>query len=528
MIPGRRYTPEDILKIALRCKWLIIAPIIASTLAAGALLLYLPNKYRSETVILVVPQRVPENYVKSTVTSRIEDRLQSIRQQILSRTRLERIILDFDLYADLRKVMVMEDVVNYMRHLVGVDMVRGDAFVVSYISEDPATAQKVTERLASLVIEENSRDRKVVAEGTNLFLETQLEEARVKLVGHEKKLEAYRRAHMGQLPTQAESNMQAVQTLQSQAQGLNDSIARDRDRLFVVERELADMPARIEAGAVVLPTPTAAPTASDADGLPIGRSASERLAVAREQLRAFEVRFKPEHPDVIRLKGIIRDLETKAAAERKVEAKTAEPVGAPPPSLVAIREAQLRDERAMLNRQITQKDVQIAGIRSQIATYQARLDAMPTRESEMIALTRDYDTLNKVYTDLLLKRQDSQVAANLEQRQVGEQFKILDPANRPERPFSPNRPLIAAAGVAGGLGIGIAFVLLLELRDRTFRTDIDIQQALGLPVLAMIPHMTNTIERVRRRRLIMWSASAAVLTLAVAAAIAMQWLQQQR
>ncbi len=524
MIPGRRYTPQDILKIALRYKWLIVAPVILSSIAAAGLLYYLPNKYRSETVILVVPQRVPESYVKSTVTSRIEDRLQSIRQQILSRTRLERIITDFDLYPENRKVSLMEDIVNYMRHLVTVDMVRGDAFVVSYIAEDPVVAQKVTERLASLVIEENLRDREVVAEDTNQFLGTQLEEARVRLVEHEKKLEAYRRTHIGQLPSQAESNMQAVQNLQAQAQALSDSIARDRDRLFTVERELSDMPARIEAGAVPMQT-TAAP-ATDADGLPVG-SASERLAAARAQLRGMEIRFKPEHPDIIRIKGIIRDLEGKAADERKADAKkTGEPVGAPSPSQAAIREAALRDERAMLNRQITQKDAQIGAMRAQIATYQSRLDAMPTRESEMIALMRDYDTLKAVYTDMLGKRENSKVAANLERRQIGEQFKILDPANRPQRPFSPNRRLIAAASLAGGLGAGIALVLLLELRDRSFRTDIDIQQALGLPVLAMIPHMSNTVERARRRRLIVWSASAAVLTLAVAAVIAMRWLQQ--
>lgn len=525
MIPGRRYTPEDILKIALRYKWLIVVPMIMSSLAAAGLLYYLPNKYRSETVILVVPQRVPESYVRSTVTSRIEDRLQSIRQQILSRTRLERIILDFDLYPENRKLTVMEDIVAYMRHQVTVDMVRGDAFVVSYIAEDPALAQKVTERLASLVMDENLRDRAVVAEETNQFIETQLEEARARLETHEKKLEVYRRAHMGQLPSQAEANMQAVNTLQAQAQGLLDSIARDRDRLFIVEREISDMPARIEAGAVALPTPTA-PPAMDGDGLPIGRSASERLAAARAQLRQFETRLKPEHPDMVRIKSIIRDLELKSADEKRAEVKTGEPAGTPPPSQAAIREAQLRDERAMLTRQITQKDAQIAAITTQIASYQSRLDAAPTRESEMIALMRDYETLKTVYTDLLKKREDSKVASNLEQRQISEQFKILDPANRPELPFSPNRPLIAAAGLAGGLGMGIALVLLLELRDKSFRSDTDIQQALGLPVLAMIPHMSNSAERARHRRLILFAASAAVVTFAVALVVAMRLMQE--
>lgn len=523
MIPGRRYTPEDALKIGWRQKWLIIVPLCLAAITVVGLLKYLPKKYQSQTVILVVPQRVPESYVRSTVTARIEDRLQSIRQQILSRTRLERIILEFDLYAQTRTVTALQDIVPFMRNQVNVDMVRGDAFVITYIHEDPVIAQKVTERLGSLAIDENMRDRKVVADGTSQFLETQLEEARARLEEHEKKLEVYRRSHVGSLPTQIESNIQAVQTLQSQAQGLTDSIARDRDRLFTVERELADMPARIEAGAIALPA-GAGPPAVDADGLPVGRSASERLAAARGQLRLMEVRLKPEHPDIIRIKGTIRDLEAKAGDERKTEVKPSEPTGPPLPSQAAIREAQLRDERAMLNRQITQKDTQITGVRNQIAMYQGRLDAAPTRESEMIALMRDYNTLQKVYTDLLSKREDSKVAANLESRQISEQFKILDPANLPETPFSPNRKFIAAAGVGGGLAVGIGMILLLELRDRTFRSDIDIQQSLKLPVLAMIPRMPTAAER-HRRRLMMLGASAAVVMLAVVAVAAI-WLRR--
>lgn len=523
MIPGKRYTPQDALKIARRRWWVLVAPVVLSSIAVAGLLQYLPNKYWSETLILVVPQRVPESYVRSTVTARIEDRLQSIRQQILSRTRLERVITDFDLYAQTREVMLMEDIVPFMRNQITVDMVRGDAFRVAFVHEEPQIAQKVTERLSSMVIEENLRDREVLADATNEFLETQLQDARNRLLEHEQRLEAYRRAHLGELPTQAQANMQAVQTLQAQTQGINDSIARDRERLFVVERELADLPARIEAGAI--PAAAGAPPATDADGLPAG-TANERLAAARGVLRGLEIKFKPEHPDVIRMKNIIRQLETKAAAERQADAKAGQPATAAPPSYAAIREAALRDEREMLKRQIAQKDEQTSQLHQQIATYQARLDAMPTRESEMTEMMRDYETLKRVYTELLGKREDSMVAANLERRQIGEQFKILDPASLPQRPFSPNRRLIALAGVGGGLGAGVLLVLLLELRDRTFRTDVDIQQALGLPVLAMIPRMSNAVERQKRRRLIVWSASATAVTLAVVAAVALRLLQQ--
>lgn len=521
MIPGKRYTPHDILRIAMRRKWLLLVPLVVAAIGVIGLLKYLPNQYRSETLILVVPQRVPESYVRSTVTAHIEDRLQSIREQILSRTRLERIINDFDLYHGARSVMLLEDVVAFMRRQVTVDMVRGDAFRVAYVAEEPVVAQKVTERLASLIIEENLRDREVLAEATNQFLDTQLEDARSRLEEREKQLEIYRRQHSGELPTQVGSNMQALQTLQVQVQGLSDSVGRDRDRLATVDRAIADLPNRVATGTLQVDGKPVEP-AKDADGLAIG-SATVRLASAREALRALELKFKPEHPDVIRMKSIVRELEGKAADERKAEA-SGKPDAPVRPSEGTLRLAELREDRATLTRQIEQKDVQLTSLRSQIAAYQGRVDAAPTRESEMTELMRDYDTLRKVYTDMLAKREESKVAANLERRQIGEQFKILDPANRPERPFSPNRQLIGLAGLAGGLGLGLAIVLLLEFRDQTFRSDRDIAQALSLPVLAMIPRMPNAAERQRSRRQMMLAASAAVVMLAVAA-LALSWIR---
>src|SRR5262245_25680234 len=160
MIPGKKYTPEDIVEIGWRRKWLIAAPLVLAALVALVVVRYLPNQYRSETLILVVPQRVPESYVRSTVTTRIEDRLQSISQQILSRTRLERIIQDFNLYARERRAGIMEDIVEQMRTRdINIQIIKGDAFRVSYISDDARQAMQVTERLASLFIDENLKDR---------------------------------------------------------------------------------------------------------------------------------------------------------------------------------------------------------------------------------------------------------------------------------------------------------------------------------------------------------------------------------
>src|SRR5882762_3236206 len=223
MLPGKTYTPEDILRIAIRRAWLIVIPLVLGSATGYAIGSYLPNRYRSETLIMIVPQQIPDSYVKSTVSAKIEDRLATLSSQILTRSRLERIILDLNLYVSLRRTLPMEDVVERMRRDIDPIKIEGReaaSFRISYVNEDARTAQKATERLASLFIEENLRDRENLAENTNQFLDSQLEDAKRRLVEHEKKLEEYRSRFGGELPSQAGSNLQAVQNLQVQVQSM--------------------------------------------------------------------------------------------------------------------------------------------------------------------------------------------------------------------------------------------------------------------------------------------------------------------
>jgi polysaccharide chain length determinant protein (PEP-CTERM system associated) len=506
MLPGKKFSPEDILSILRRRFWLLLLPtaIIAATTAAVAR--KLPDWYRSETVILVVPQRVPENYVKSTVTARIEDRLQSIQQQILSRTRLERVIQDFNLYEEERRTGIMEDIVERMRtQHVQIQVVRGDAFKVSYVGREPRTVMRVTERLAALFIDENTRDREIQAEGTNQFLEAQLEDARRRLIEQEKKLEAYRRAHSGELPTQLDSNLQALANTQMQIQSIVESVNRDRDRRLVLERQLAEFSAPLPA-----PAPAVAPASADA--LATTGTAAQQLDAARAQLKLLELRFTAGHPDIALMKRRVADLEKKADAEAltaPMSDVTARPVS-PEEAARERRRANLADEMEQLDRQIADKLTEEKRLRGVTASYQARVDAVPTRETELIELTRDYAGVQKMYDQLLAKREDSKIAANLERRQIGEQFKLLDPARMPERPYSPDRKQMNLMGIAGGLAIGVLLAGLLEYRDTSFHKDEDVVNVLSLPVLAVVPLMLAEGEQKgrRRRRLLLHAACA--------------------
>ncbi len=517
--------------LAWRRKWLTVIPLVMCAVAAYAWARYQPDQYKSETLILVIPQRVPDQYVRSTVTTRLQDRLQSISQQILSRTRLERIIQDFNLYAELRRTEFMEDVVEEMRRNINPQIVKGDAFKISYVSTDPRQAMLVTERLASLYIDESLKDREVLAEGTNQFLETQLQDARQRLIEHEKKLEEYNRRHSGELPTQMTSNLQAMNGSQMQLQAIVDSLNRDRDRRLNLERMLVDLTAQMPHAS---PSDAAAASDSPASNQP-GPSAPANppLAAAKRQLQDLELRLKPAHPDIVRARKTVEDLEKKAeadAAAAELSALGRAPVAqakgalAPNPNDPVRRIQSVREEMDTLDQQIALKETEQTRLHAVIADYQRRVDATPTRESELTELTRDYSTIQAMYRSLLGKNEDAKISANLERRQIGEQFKVLDPARLPQQPFSPDRPKIVALGAFLGLSLGVGLVAFLEYRDTTLKTDEDVLIALALPVLALVPTMRTAeeLQRLRRRHLLV-SLTSAVTVVASVAAIFFIW-----
>lgn len=518
MLAARKYRPDDVLYLLLRWKWVVIVPWVLTSVGMAIYSRTLPDRYRSESIIQVVPQRVPESLVRSTVTARIEDRLTAITQQILSRTRLERIIQDFGLFAEERKTMLMEDVVQKMRLDIGdVRMVKGDAFQVSFSSTDARTSMRVTERLASLFVEENLRDREVLAEGANQFLDSQLDDARRRLLEHEKKLEDFRRLNNGELPSQMAANLQAVQNIENQIQGLTESINRDRDQRLALERLLADATAEAAFAAQGVSTaPGETPTTPTA-----------RLRAARSALQDLRLRLKPEHPDVQRLQSTIRELELTVSEDARRTA--ASPVVEAPVALTpaeVMRRNRVRELKAQIDaidRDVARRMEGQRKLQAQSGDLQRRIDRIPTRESEMVALTRDYETLQKVYTTLLAKGEEAKVSANLERRQIGEQFKVIDAARLPQQPYSPNRIQMNAMGFGAGLAIGLLLIGLIEFLDNSFRTHEEIATTLGLPVLATVPAIFTEVERRARLRTRLVASAVSVALLLVGAGAAMVW-----
>jgi polysaccharide chain length determinant protein (PEP-CTERM system associated) len=519
VLPGKKYTPEDLIRLALKRAWLIVIPA-----ALGAVLAYgwskrLPNQFRSETLIMLVPQRIPDTYVKTTVTTRIEDKLATLEDQILSRSRLERIILDLNLYEPLRRQFAMEDVVQRMRADIMVKIESKESFRVSYVSHDPKVAQKATERLASLFIEENLRDRENLAEDTNQFLESQLQDARRRLVEQEKKLEQYRRRYSGELPTQANANLQAIQGAQLQLQALTDAMDRGNERRLMLERQLVDLQ-------TPEPVVAAGPAASANPDAIAGETTAQQIEAAKARLQVLLLRDKPDHPDVRALQRVIRDLEAKQEAELKDAPLAAKPIEKLPTATELARQKRLRDVKAQiddLDRELHEKQQREKQLREVVAQYQAKLDIVPTRESELVELTRDYTTLQTTYQNLLAKREESKLAANLERRNIGEQFKVLDPARVPERLFSPNRVQITEIGTGIGLALGLLLVGFLEYRDASFKSEEDVVRLCQLPVLALVPVMASAEEERSRRRWTLVVRIAAVFAVIASAAAIAAW-----
>ncbi len=523
MLPGKTPTLSDFLQILRRRFWLLVVPPLITTFAALLYSSSVPNMYESDMLIAIEPQRVPDSFVRSTVTLQTDHRLDALQVQVLSRTTLQQVIDEFGLYQHERVTTSIEEVLAKMREAIRVDLetprprgrndAQPSAFHVRFTYPDPELAAAVTQRIGTHFVEQNIRDRGGLASATNAFLEGQLTEARGRLEGQEQRLEAFRQRHGKELPTQSQTNVQALSSAQMQAQSLVESVARDRDRKMMLERIYRE--AAAEPAAPVVP---AGDPRSPGGEIPAGATPQQQVVSARASLAALELRYTDNHPDVVRARRQLAELEARVAAEtsgspaNRGTATTLAAAVVDPVRRESLR--QMTAEIESLDRQIAFKESEERRVRSEISEYQRRLEAVPGLESEWVKLTRDYDTLQTGYRDLLTKSSAAQVAANLEAEDIGERFRIVDPATVPVQALASMRLRYNATGLAIGLFLGIGVVVLLELLNRSFRTELDVLEVLDLPVLASVPRIESAAEQLgdRRRRMLM----AAVGVVAIA------------
>lgn len=477
---------EDIIEIIFRRKWFIIVPFFLSVMGTILALIFIPPLYKSTTLILVEPQKVPEDYVKPTVTVDINDRVNTITQQVMSRTRLESIIKEFDLYKESKDRLTSDEVVDLMRGNIEVAVKGGDtrnrdlsSFTISFIGNEPETVMHVTGRLASLFIEENLKVREQQAEGTTEFLNAQLQGLKTVLEDQEGQIKVYKEKFMGELPSQLEANLRTLDRLQLELQATHDALRSAEDRKTTIEKQIAEVSPDfiVERGG---------------GGVNVVDPRRTRLLTLQTELSQMSTAYTDKYPDIIRLKNEIMELEKELQGEKVPEKGPKAPAAAVrPPSpgdnpLYITLYNQLMEAYSE-TKNLKEKQREISKV---IVVFQGRVERIPAREQQMAALVRDYENTKANYQSLLNKKLDAQLAENLEKRQKGEQFKVLDPANLPLKPFKPDHRQIILLGLGIGAGCGAGLVFLLEYIDASFRKDEDVYAVLGLPVLASVPKIT--------------------------------------
>lgn len=514
MAKYRERGPEDYLVILRRGKWVLVVPCLLVGLAVFWGSFLLPDQYRSETLILVERQQIPKEYVRPTITTDLQDRLQTMTQEILSRTRIQRIMEKFGLYKNYSERQLLprlvalaktgfaklgveepgflqryrvqpsiEELVGLMRENIDVQLVRRrgpevTAFRVSYIGETPQIAQQVTTELTSLFIEENLKVRERMAENTSQFIDVELQAARKVLESQETKLREFKTRYMGQLPEQEQTNLQLLAHWQGQLQTNAQSLSRLQQEEILLRNSLSVRETMVGAQA----------GAEGTKDSPF--KLQQQLSNLRSDLTRLEARYTSQHPDVIKIKREISQIQTQLAeAAQEPEEKDTEVAIAPPPDpQIARFETQLDVNRMERERLLAGQGT----IQKAIEDYRERIRRMPLREQQYLELTRDYTVAKQNYESLLNKQNLSSLARNLERRQQGEQFRILDPANLPAGPFRPNHPLFGVGGSLIGFMLGLGWVAGREVLDKSLRNERDVEFYLETPVVGLIPAFAPT------------------------------------
>jgi polysaccharide biosynthesis transport protein len=492
---------REYLELFLRRKWLIAASFVIVLGAAAAYCVLTPKQYKSSTTILVVPQRVPEAFVQSTVSVGIEGRLATIQQQILSRTRLMAIMNELGLFKEERRGTPIEAVVETMRERIEVDIIRShrgrerntEAFAISFVHEDPRMAQAVASRLASFFIDENLKAREQQAVGTSEFLETQLQETKAKLEIQEEKVKQYKMLYLGELPQQAHANLNTLTRLQDQARMNAEALRSAKDRKVLLAAQIGLQERSVQYPAAHEGGGGARQVRFPADPVTALRA---ELEAWRENLDGLLVRYTERYPEVIRVRQEVERLEQKLAEIEKAAPK--EPKGGKTDKASlspAGPAAPLSAEMRRLQAQVAATEAEIASlgggandIQEQIAFVQSRVDRLPSREQELVALTRDYENLKRKYDELLGKKLEADIAQNLEKRQKGEQFQIIDPANIPIKPIRPDIPKALGVALFLATAAGFGGVIGMEFLNPVLRGRRDFKHFFNkLPILGVTP-----------------------------------------
>lgn len=480
--------------------------------------------YRSGTLILVEQPTMPKDYVTPNINDDLQDRLQSITQQILSRTRLLHIIDQFNLYSSKHTQRSPEDKVERMRKDIDIGLVRDSrnqitAFNVYYSSRDPQLAQKVTSELTNLFINENLEARQQQSEDTTKFLENQLETARQTLSGQEEVIRKFKAEHAGEMPGQLASNLQILTGLQSQLQNAEDALNTARQQRVYLQT-LIEQYRAIQGPA----------KSGDGGGMSLA-GLDQELDKLKAQLADLSSYYNDRHPDVRKVKEqiakaentrnqLLASMKDRPTSDNSDTSSAAISDSAQSGVLLQVQ-GQLRSNQV----EIANREQAIAALKTKIEDYQARLNQEPIREQQLADLTRGYEQSKANYDDLLKKKNESAMATSMELLQQGQRFRIVDPPSFPQKPEFPNRLMFCGLGLAVGLLLGCGVVAGFEFFDDRLYNVQEIREILGTAVLTEIPAIvTMTDDQWAKRKLNLGRAMATIVAITILAGSAYTYL----
>ncbi len=517
--PALSDTIDRFVGIAIRRRWWFGAAACIVSIAAGLGSFLLPNRYKSEATILVQPQQIPERYVVPNSTTDLDQALQAMTHDVLSRPRLLAIVSEFHLYPHQSKRLSPEQIVELMRTDITIQSLENpdqqqkgpNAFTISYVGSDPEVVEEVTSRLTSLFINEDLESQQELNVTTTAFLQTQLDAAQVDLATKEQRLRDFKMSNLGELPEQQQGNLQILNGLQMQLQTTNAALARANEQQAYLQSLLAQYQNLTAA------TGSSSPTSTGLSPLETARAELNHLQTERTTLLGT---FSPEYPDV---KKINREIaETKALI---AQLQSAKPPASASTSPTTAQPATTDTTMVQLNSQLKENQLEIANdtaqakqLQTQIDEYQHRVNLTPVREQQLTDLLRDYDLAKKNYDDLYANKTQSALATNLQKDQQGQQFRLIDPPNLPSKPFTPNRLKIALGGLGFGIALGLGLAFLMESRDASLHSEKQLRAQFDMPIVLAVPLVTVDREKNRKRLMaaLQWSA-ATVMLLAVLA-----------
>jgi polysaccharide biosynthesis transport protein len=486
--------------IALRRKWWITLPTLGLFVMATLLARGIPDLYRAETVILVDLQRVPDKYIpEETMAANIADRLKTLEQQILSPTRLKRLVESEHLYPDPTGTKTEEQVVKSVHARIAVEVLNPGgpklgAFKIIYSATRRDEVARVAQHIAKVFVNENQNTGVDQGKGTKDFIESQLQETKRRLDERENQLSLIKTRNMFDLPESKLLHFKALAGLRTQYQAIQEKVSQNQQDKAILQSKLTsggEAPAAdVDTRAGRNGTPARAPSNARPPSLRMYEMKIQELEGKLVELRK---RYGPTHPYVRTTQAELDRLKASTVAKSQDQQWALETTA--PRRNNPVLEAQI----AKLDQDSAEQTKQLESLKKQMDFHKQRLERISAVEQQLAGLQRDYDTLKTEYTRLLDKERAEEITSTLETHQRGEHFVVLDPAVPPETPYAPNRVFISLGGLLGGLLGGIALAFIAEMKDQCVRTENEASRIFGKPVLGGIPRIVSLRERRRRR-----------------------------